>query len=158
MKIISKKEFLPTVCVIYTILSLGKIILEAGFQRNLSVYQQNFIVMFFLSFIATLILSQHYRLSKLPLPLVALIQYAILIGIVMLVIWSLALIEPIHPNGYRDMFWSFTIPYIIGAALYYAVLYVEIRKADHILQDIKNKKQAEVTEKNERQCHNKKED
>lgn len=139
MKLISKKEFLPTVCVVYTILSFGKVLLEGLLKGNFGIYQQNLVMMLFLSFAATLVLSQHYRLNRLPLWLVALIQYLLLIGIVMLILWVTSFFEPISPGGYMDMFWSFTIPYIIGAAAYYISLYLEIQKANQILQDIKKK-------------------
>lgn len=137
MKMISRKDFFPTVCVVYTILSFGKIVLEGFSMGNFGNYQKNMVMMFFLSFAATFILSQHYRLNRLPLWLTALIQYVLLIGIVMLVLWVTSFFEPVHPGGYLDMFWSFTIPYILGAAVYYISLYIEVHRTNQILQDIK---------------------
>lgn len=137
MKIISRKDFIPIVCVIYTILSLSKIILEAVVQRNFGVYQENLLIMLFLSFLATFVLSQHYRLSHLPLLLVALIQYVILIAAVMLMTWVSGRMTELHPDAYNDMFWSFTIPYVIMALIYYATLFIEIKRANQLLMQMK---------------------
>ncbi len=137
MKIIDKKSFFPVVCVVYTCLSVGKIVLETAMGVEFGNYQQNLIFMLLLSVLATLVLSQHYRLNRLPLALVILLQYAVLIGAVMLLTWMISFFDEMHPDGYRDMFWSFTIPYVIGAVIYYVSLFLEIKKANRLLQDMK---------------------
>ncbi|CAK7014215.1 hypothetical protein CIW83_05890 [Tissierella sp. P1] len=139
MKIIDKKTFIPTVCVVYTILSMSKIILEAIIQNEFGNYQSNLLMMIFVSFIATLVLSQHYRLQQIPLPLVIIGQYLVLIGIILLIIWISGLYTDLHPNAYRDMFLSFTIPYIIGAAIYYLNVFWEVKNANQMLKNIKKK-------------------
>lgn len=139
MKIITKASFLPIVCVIYTVLSVCKIFGEAVFGNEFGNYQENLLLILFFSFLATLVLSQHYRLHKWPLWLVAVIQYVILICIAMFVVWLSGFFEPLHPNAYRDVMRSFSIPYALGATIYYVSLYFEIRKTNKILQDIKEK-------------------
>ena len=139
MKIIDKKTFVLTVCVVYTILSMSKIILEAIIQNEFGNYQSNLLMMIFVSFIATLVLSQHYRLQQIPLPLVIIGQYLVLIGIILLIIWISGLYTDLHPNAYRDMFLSFTIPYIIGAAIYYLNVFWEVKNANQMLKNIKKK-------------------
>lgn len=47
MKIIDRHNFFGIVCAVYTILSLGKIILEAIVQDIFGNYQENLLVMFF---------------------------------------------------------------------------------------------------------------
>lgn len=137
MKLISRKEFIPTVCVIYTLLSLAKIMLEAIVQKSYGVYEENLLIMLFLSFLATFVLSQQYRFSRLPLLLVAIIQYTLLIAAVMLLTWVSGLFTKLHTNAYRDMFWSFTVPYVIFAAVYYVSLFLEIKKANRLLKHFK---------------------
>ena len=137
MKLINKQNFFPTVCVIFTLLVLGKILLEAVIGGIFTDYQKNLLVMFGLSLIATFILSQHYRFGELPLLVVILGQYAILIGAVMLITWLSSFFEPLHTNGYRDMFLSFTIPYVIGAAVYYVSLFCETRRINKELEKIR---------------------
>lgn len=139
MKIISKKEFMPTVCVVYTVLSLGKIVVEYIAQGKYGDFQANLIVMFVISVAATFVLSQHYRFDQLPLLLVILLQYVILIAGVMGFTWLSSFWSEVHPDGYHDMFWSFTIPYIIGVAVYYLSLFHEIKKSNKLLQEYKEK-------------------
>lgn len=137
MKLIDKKNFLPTVCVIYTIMSVGKILIEAITQGKYGNDQANLLTMLLFSFLGTLVLSQHYRLSQLPLLLVAVLQYAVLIMAVMLFIWVSGHFTQLHPNAYMDMFRSFTVPYGIAALVYYISLYMEVQKANQLLKQIK---------------------
>lgn len=140
MKIIDKKSFLPTVCVVYTVLSMSKIVLEAIFQNRFGNYQANFLIMFFLSLITTLVLSQHYRLHKIPLTVVIIGQYLVLVGIVLLLTKILGFYSELHKNAYRDMFLSFTISYIFGAVIYYIQVFLEVKKANEIIMKLKESK------------------
>lgn len=139
MRIIDKKQFIPTVCVVYTVLSIGKIGVEFVFQKEFGNFQANLLVMLLFSFLATLVLSQHYRLDRLPLLFVMLLQYVGMIAVVMLFTWISSFRTELHPKGYHDMFWSFTIPYLIGAAVYYVALFLEVRKADRLIQKLKKR-------------------
>jgi hypothetical protein len=99
----------------------------------------NFIGILFISITATLLLSLHYYLKKLPIWLVIIGQYLTLLVLIGLCIWVVGHFVVLHPNAYRDMFVSFTIPYIIGASLYYISFWKEVKKANVILQDIKRR-------------------
>lgn len=143
MKIINKCNFFPTVCIIYTILSLGKILLEWTVQGNFGDVQLNFLEMFLITIVATFALSQHYRLQKLPFVLMLIVQYAAIIAIVMLEIWLMGFFTELHPNAYRDMFVSVTVPYIVGAIIYYLYLFWEVRKANSMIAEIKRKEMSE---------------
>lgn len=143
MKLIDKNNFVPTVCVIYTMLSVSKIVLEAFTQGKFGSDQGNLLTMLLFSFLGTLILSQHYRLSQLPLLLVAVLQYGILAATVILFTWVSGHFTEIHPDGYRDMLRSFTIPYVIAALVYYGALYMEAKKANQLLQQMKEEKKNE---------------
>ncbi len=140
MRTIDKKNFFPILCIIYTILSLSKIILEAFLMNLYGNYQQNFIFMFIISLFSVFVLSQHYRLSRFPLPLVIIGQYLLLLGFIFGFLWVESFFIELHPNGYRDMFLSFTIPYIIGAFLYYIDVFRQAKKANEMLQEIKSGK------------------
>lgn len=137
MKIIDRKSFFPTVCVVYTILSISKIILEAIFQDVFGNYQQNLLMILFLSFLATFVLSQHYRLQHIPLPVVIVGQYVVLVISILLILKIMSFYTTIHPTGYRDMLLSFTIPYMIAASLYYISLWREVQKVNQLLTEIK---------------------
>ena len=82
MRIINKRNFFPIVSVVFTILVLSKVLLEAIVQNVFGGYQENLVLMFLLSLLATLVLSQHYRFQSFPLLVVMLLQYLMLIGAV----------------------------------------------------------------------------
>lgn len=137
MKIINKHNFFSIVCVIYTVLSLGKIILEAFVQGTFGNYQENLLVMFFLSLAATFVLSQYYHFQKYPLLLCILVQYVLLLAVAMSVTWLSGQFSPLHKDAYRDIFWSFSIPYASGTVIYYISLFREIRCANQYLKKIR---------------------
>ena len=138
MKIINKQNFFPTVCVVYTLLVLGKLVLEYIVQGLWENYQGNLIVMFVLSVLAVFVLSQYYRFQKYPLLAVIVVQYLVLIGGVMLFTWISGFFGPLHEDGYRDMFLSFSIPYAIGVVVYYAALFHEVKAVNRVLRQIKD--------------------
>ena len=138
MKIINKQNFFPTVCVVYTLLVLGKLVLEYIVQGLWENYQGNLLVMFVLSLLAVFVLSQYYRFQKYPLLAVIVVQYLVLIGGVMLFTWISGLFGPLHEDGYRDMFLSFSIPYAIGVVVYYAALFHEVKAVNRVLRQIKD--------------------
>lgn len=137
MKIIDRKNYFATVCEVYAMLSIGKILLEAFTHYKWGIDQMNFIFMFVVSLAATFVLSQHYRLDRFPLPLVILGQYLVILGAIMLFLWIYGHFGVLGKHAYRDMFLSFTIPYIILAGLYYMSLFREIKKANKILEELR---------------------
>lgn len=138
MKIINKHNFFPAVCTGYTLLVLIKLLLEYLVQGLWGNYQGNLLIMFVLSILAFFVLSQHYRFQKYPLVVVIVVQYLVLIGSVMLFTWISAFFVPMHENGYRDMFLSFSIPYAIGVVIYYVAVFHEVNSANRILRQIKD--------------------
>ena len=129
MKVIHKQNFFPIVCICFTLLSIGNVILEAIVLGKFGHDQQNLLLMLLLSVLAVAVLSQHYRFGSVPLTLVILVQY--------LLAWISSFFETLHENAYRDMFLSFTIPYAIGAVVYYVSLFVEIKHANKTLEEIR---------------------
>lgn len=138
MKIITKQNFFSTVCVIYTLLVSGKVVLEYFTQGVWGNYQENLLVMLVLSALSVLVLSQYYRFSKYPLLVVIVLQYLVLVGGVMLFTWISGFYAPLHENGYRDMFLSFSIPYAIGVVVYYVSLFHEVKTVNRMLWQIKD--------------------
>lgn len=140
MKLINKSNFFSTVCEVYALLSIGKIVLEAVTQGKWGNDQMNFILMFVISLGATFVLSQYYRLVRFPLTLVILGQYLLILGALMLFLWVYSCFGILGRHAYRDMFLSFTIPYIILAGGYYLNLFKEIKKANEILEELRREK------------------
>ena len=137
MQIISRKNFLPIVCICYTLISLGKILEETIMGYKDPYYVENFITIFLISLIATLVLGLHYYLQNVPLTIVILGQYIFLLGIIMFGLWIVSHFQKVASTGYRDLFFSFTIPYLIGAIIYYVSIFIQTRKANHILKELK---------------------
>ncbi len=137
MKLIDRHNFFGTVCEVYTILSLFKVIFEAIVQDVFGNYQENLLVMFLLSFAAVFVLSQYYRFLEYPLLLCIAVQYVVLIAFVMLITWIFGQFQPLHENACKDMFWSFTVPYGIGVVIYYISLFREVKRANESLKKIK---------------------
>ena len=138
MKIINRQNFWSVVCIVFTLLLLGKILLELIVRGDFGNYQVNILIMFVLSLLATFVLSQYYRFQQYPLLVVILGQYILLIAIVMFITWIGGRFNELHKNAYRDMFLSFTIPYIIGVIIYYAAVFHEIKSANQALKEIKD--------------------
>ena len=138
MKIINKKNFFPTVCTVYTMLVLTKILLEYIAQGLWENYQQNLLIMLVLSIMAVFVLSQYYRFQKYPLVVVIVVQYLVLIAGIMLFTWISGFFTTLHENAYRDMFLSFSIPYAVGVVIYYAALFHEVKSVNQILRKIKD--------------------
>lgn len=143
MKLINKKNFLPTICIVYTVLSISKVILESILYGEIDNNQANFIWMFVISLIATFVLSLHYYLQEFPVWLVIIGQYLVLVTLIMIGIWIEGHFVKLHPNAYKDMFRSFTIPYIIGAAIYYFEFWYEVKEANEILKGLKEQNRKE---------------
>ena len=138
MKIINRQNFWSVVCIVFTLLLLGKILLELIVRGDFGNYQVNILIMFVLSLLATFVLSQYYRFQQYPLLVVILGQYILLSAIVMFITWIGGRFNELHKNAYRDMFLSFTIPYIIGVIIYYAAVFHEIKSANQALKEIKD--------------------
>ena len=138
MKIINRQNFWSVVCIVFTILLFGKILLELIVQKIFGNYQENILIMFGLSLLATFVLSQYYRFQKYPLLVVILGQYILLIAVVMFITWLGGRFSELHKDAYRDMFLSFTIPYVIGFIIYYAAVFHEIKSANRALKEIKD--------------------
>ncbi|WP_026662485.1 DUF6608 family protein [Butyrivibrio proteoclasticus] len=136
MKLINKNNFISIVCVTFTLIVCGKLILEkvTGYlDKN---YTENIFICLGISILATFILSLHYYLQRFPFIPVVIGQYLVLIGFVFLGIWILGRFTETSPSAYHDMFVSVTIPYVIGAVVYYISFFLEIKKANEVFQKL----------------------
>ena len=136
MKLINAKNFIPIVCICFTVITCGKLLFEkiAGFTDRY--YTENIFTVLGFSVLITLILSVHYYLRKFPFLLVFIGQYVVTVGIVFLVIWIGSKVSDIAPTAYWDMFYSITIPFLGDAVVYYICFFWQIRKANKILEKL----------------------
>ncbi len=131
---IDRHNFWSTVCRVFTCLLIGKIALESIMGIRDAFYAENIAMLFVITFVATLVLSMHKHLQNIPALLVMLLQYAVLMGSVMGAVWVGSHFSDTHPNAYRDMFWSVTVPYVVLAGIYYISFFWNIKKANALLK------------------------
>jgi len=141
MKLISKKNVIPIICISYTIVSIILTIFEIIVNGKMNPTQLNMFLFLFLSILAVGILSQHYRLDRFSPLTMIIIQYLFAVAIILISLKVSSFFVDIHPDGYKDMTISFSIPYFIGMVIYYIYLRLEVRKQNRILAKIrKNEK------------------
>lgn len=140
MRVITKRNFLVILCISYTIISVLNIVYELCFKSIVEWSQINNLHIFFISGLAIFSLSQQYRLEKLPLLIIIIIQYACFMSLIMGYLWLSSHYIELHPNGYRDMWLSCTVGYIIGLIVYYVSIFYRVRKQNDMLKRIKEKR------------------
>lgn len=133
------KEYLLSVCVVYTILSLLKILLEGVGRIQDPYYIMNFGLLFVITCFATFVLFMHRIFHKVPLLFVMIGQYLVVIGGVMLGIFVMSNLTDVSPSAYREMFLQITIPYIVFAGIYYASYFQDVRNANRNLSELKKR-------------------
>lgn len=131
------KEYLLSVCVVYTILALGKVLIEGIGGMQDPYYVMNFGILFVITCYAAFILFMHRIFHKVPLLFVMIGQYVLVIGGVMAGIFIMSKFMEVSPAAYRDMFIQITLPYIVFAGIYYISYFREIKKANEIIKTIK---------------------
>ena len=134
------KSYWLSVCVVYTILALTKIITEgiAGYQDPY--YILNFGILFIITCFAAFVLFMHRVFHRIPLLFVMIGQYITVIGAVWLSIFIAGKFTEISPNAYCEMFLQITIPYILFAGIYYVSYFNDVKKANRNLNELKKLK------------------
>ena len=136
MKLINRKNFVQIVCIFFTLITCGKLLLEKAYGFTDKYYTDNIFTILGFSVLITLILSLHFYLQRFPFLLVFIAQYALTVGIVFLAIFIHGRFSENAPTAYWDMFISITIPFLFGALAYYIIFFVQIRKANRILDEL----------------------
>jgi hypothetical protein len=133
------KSYLLELCCSYTIISVSGAIINifAGSQTN----NANVLMMFIFCNIAVFVLSIHKLFDAFSPLAMIIIQYVLALGLCFLVIFIASFIEPVSPRGWFEFFRSFTIPYIIGAALYYYRIFKETKEQDEMIKEIQKQKE-----------------
>lgn len=137
MKLINKKNVIPIVCTTYTVVSIVLTIYEMIVNKKINPTQLNVFLFLILSILGVGILSQHYRFEKFSPLMMIIIQYSIAVAVILVTLKVASFLVDIHPDGYRDMTVSFSIPYFIGTVIYYICLRLEVRKQNYLLEKIK---------------------
>lgn len=129
------KSYLLELCCSYTIVSVAGAIINmiSGTETN----NVNVVMMFIFCNIAVFVLSIHKFFEKLsPLSMI-IIQYVVACVLcVIAVLIGTCFFGPVTPKGWFELFRSFSIPYVIGAALYYYGLWKDAKKQQELLKEI----------------------
>ncbi len=136
MKRITRNNFISIFFVSFTLIVCGKLLLEKSLGVTDIYYTENIFTCLGVSVLATAILSVHYYLQHLPFIPVVIGQYLLLIGLVFSGIWIGGHFTDNAPSAYIDMFISVTIPYVIGAIVYYVSFFIQIKKANEIFMSL----------------------
>lgn len=136
MKIINKRNFVSIVCIFFTLITCGKLLYERTLNFTDRYYTDNIFTILGFSVLITLILSLHFYLQKFPFWLVIIAQYALTVGIVFLAIFIHGRFSTNAPTAYWDMFVSITIPFIFGALVYYICFFIQIKRANKVLEKL----------------------
>ena len=126
MRLITRKNFFSVFCMVFTIFTLGGNFLEILLRRSLNYTQSNLIFSAVFALIGIAVLSQSYRLDGLsplragttPCPSRCRMQPA---GDGFL---------QLHPDAFRDIFFSFSIPWFLFALFYFRRLKRETNRMD----------------------------
>ena len=140
MRIINKKNVIPIICITYTVISIGYTIFEIIINRKMNPTQLNIFLFLVLSILGVAVLSQHYRFNRFSPLAMIIMQYMIAEIIILASLKTASFFVDIHPDGYRDMTLSFSVPYLIGALIYYIRLRLEVKKQNQLLRIIKEQK------------------
>lgn len=140
MRIINKKNVIPIICITYTVISIGYTIFEIIINGKMNPTQLNIFLFLVLSILGVAVLSQHYRFNRFSPLAMIIMQYMIAEIIILASLRIASFFVDIHPDGYRDMTLSFSVPYLIGALIYYICLRLEVKKQNQLLRIIKEQK------------------
>ena len=140
MRIINKKNVIPIICITYTVISIGYTIFEIIINGKMNPTQLNIFLFLVLSILGVAVLSQHYRFNLFSPLAMIIMQYMIAEIIILASLKIASFFVDIHPDGYRDMTLSFSVPYLIGALIYYIRLRLEVKKQNQLLRIIKEQK------------------
>ena len=136
------KQYLVEVCCVYALVSVAGAVIDqiAGFETN----NINAMVMFVLCLIGTFVLYLHKLFDNFSPLFMIVVQYLAACGLSALFIWIVSFFAgPVSAHSWFELWRSFTIPYVILAALYYWRVFSEAKKQDKLIQEIKENNKTE---------------
>ena len=103
VKLITKKNIIPIICITYTILSILLTIYEIVVNGKMNPTQLNIFLFLILSILGVVVLSQHYRFERFSPLAMIIVQYAFGIAVILISLKTASFFVDIHPDGYIDM-------------------------------------------------------
>ena len=137
MRIINRKEIFPTICISYTIISVGVHLFEMLCSFGEQNTHLNALFMLYCTTVSVIVLSMHYLFEEVSTIVIIFLQYVATLGLVLGGMFLLSFFIAVEPQGYFEMWRSFSIIYVLGAISYYVSLYIEVNKQNNLLNEIK---------------------
>ena len=136
MKLINKKNFISIVCISFTLIVCGKLLIEkiAGFTDVH--YTGNIFTCLAFSVIITAVLALHFYIQRFPFIPVLIGQYAGVIGATVAFVKVTDIIAGTATNAMWQMLLSVTIPFFASAFVYYIIFFKQIKKANNIIAEL----------------------
>lgn len=136
MKLINKKNYISIVCISFTLIVCGKLLIEKAFGFTDVHYTSNIFICLGFSVIITAALALHFYLQRFPLIPVLTAQYLLVIGATAGFVKAADVVAGTDTNAMWQMILSVTIPFVVSAAVYYISYFRQIKKANEILAEI----------------------
>lgn len=136
MKLINKENFISIVCISFTLLVCGKLLIEKSMGFTDIHYTENIFTCLFFSIIITAVLALHYFLQRFPLIPVLIVQYLSVIGVTAGFVKIADIIDDTSTNAMWQMMLSVTVPFVVSAIVYYIAYFWQIKKANDIIAEL----------------------
>jgi predicted tellurium resistance membrane protein TerC len=136
MKLINKNNFISIVCISFTLLVCGKLLLEKSMGFTDVHYTENIFTCLFFSVIITAILALHFYMQRFPLIPVLIVQYLSVIAVTAGFVKLADMIGNTSTNAMWQMVLSVTIPFVVSAIVYYITYFKQIKKANDIIAEL----------------------
>ncbi|MBQ5331273.1 MAG: hypothetical protein J6F31_08500 [Oscillospiraceae bacterium] len=136
MKLINRHNFLSLVCMSFTLIVCGKLLLEKLMGFTDRHYTENIFTCLAFSVMITAVLSLHYYLQSFPLIPVLIGQYLAIIGLVAGLVKLVDAVAGTTSDAMWQMLLSVTVPYVISAVIYYVSFFRQVKKANIILSEL----------------------
>ena len=136
MKLINKKNFISIVCISFTLIVCGKLLIEKITGFTDVHYTENIFTCLAFSIIITATLALHFYLRQFPFIPVLIGQYTGVIGVTVAFVKITDIIAGTATNAMWQMLLSVTIPFIVSAFVYYIIFFRQIKKANNIISEL----------------------
>ena len=137
MRLITRKNFLSVFCMVFTIMVLGENFLEVIHSRSVNPTQFNLFWTAVFSLVSIAVLSRSYLLDGLSPLRAGILLYLVTLTCVFGFVFLSGLRTPLHPHAFRDVFFSFSVPYLLFSFFFFFFLQRESERRDRDIRRLR---------------------
>ncbi len=141
MKLITRKNFFTIACIAFTLMVTFKLVFEKLMGHVDRYYTENILLCLGFCIMIPAVLSVHYYLQRFPFLPVLIVQYLVVVALTIAIVAIVDTVSGTSTSAFADMIVSVTIPYFVGAFIYYAIFFRQVKKANAILNELVNNKE-----------------